>query len=252
MSTAEERELAALRERAYGPGGGLDAEALRRLQQLEDARRPSAAARAPEPDAAERPPEPQPVVVTADPEPTNRLRLAARWLLDRLQRLPRSAVLITLGGLALVTIVTVGLTLAQRAQTAPLQPDTHEVARLGLDSTYRAPRLFAGMDGDIPVQTYESFHGLRTIMVVGGIFSRGTSDECLVVFAEQDIEDPESDGFSGQLMGGCAAGEFPASTQFASTLDGYPDELRDAFPDSALQFVHDSESNEVVVFVSAL
>ena len=59
-------------------------------------------------------------------------------------------------------------------------------------------------------------------------------------------------GYSGFAAGGCAAGSFPAITQFTSGARELPEELRAAFPDStAFQFVYDRTNHEVVVFTTA-
>lgn len=251
MTTAEERELDALRERVYGPGGDLDHEAVRRLQELEDARRPVVVSRVPEPAAAI-PEEELPEAAPPEPEPPRRVETAARWVLERLRRIRRSTVLIALGVVALVIVVAVALTVVNRLQAGALQTSAEEVGRLSLDTEYVVPRIFTtGADEDIPVDAFEAFHGLRPIVSEGGIFSRGTG-HCLAIFVEADIVDPESDSFSGQVMGGCAAGGFPASAQFTADLEGYPTELREAFPDAALQFIYDLESNQVIVLTSPL
>lgn len=250
MTASEENELRALRERVYGPGGNSDVEAILRLQQLEEARRPLVPSRVvespePEPGRVDRP-EPEP-----SPEP-NRLEPAARWVLRRLQTLRRSTVLIILGAVALATAIAVVLTVVQRVQTGPLQISAEEVARLSPDPTYQVPDIFAaGPDGDIEVRAYEPFHGLRSTMSVGGVFSRGNG-ECLAVFSEADFEDLESTSFSGALLGGCEAGGFPANAQFDTNIDGLPAELLEALPDTGLQFVYDGETDEVVVYATML
>ena len=251
MTTAEERELDALRERVYGPGGDVDHEAVRRLQELEDARRPVVVLRDPLPDAAI-PVEELQEISPPEPAPPRRVEIIARWVVERLRRLRRSTVLIALGIVALVILVAVGLTVVNRLQAGPLQANAEEVARLSLDTAYDVPRIFTtGADEAIPVDAFEAFHGLRPIVSEGGIFGRGTG-HCLAIFVEADIDDPESESFSGQVMGGCAAGGFPASAQFTADLEGYPRELREAFPDAALQFIYDLERNQVIVFTSPL
>ena len=253
MTAAEERELEALRERVYGPNGGLaDDQAISRLRQLEEARRPTVPRRV-EVDVMERPSEP----VTPhepEPEPPPRWETAARWLLTQLERVPRLVIPIVLAVAALVTLIVVTVTLVDRLQSEPLVTAAEEVTRLTPDPTYELPQMFTiGSTGGTDVQAFESFYGLRSIVGVGGVmFGNGSAEVCLNVFSEADVEDPEADGFSGFILGGCAAPGFPASTQFVAQMDGLPLELRAEFPDSALQFVYDSETNEVIVYESPL
>ncbi|NYF09884.1 hypothetical protein HDC94_001040 [Leifsonia sp. AK011] len=248
MTAAEERELEALRERVYGPNGGLapDEAAVRRLQQLEEARRPTVPRRV-EVDMMERPPE---VPEASAPEEIPRpwWESAARELLRRLDTVPRLMIPIILAVAALVTVIVVAVILVQRLQTEPLVGSTQEVARLALDPTYDAPLMFTG-EGE--VQVFESFHGLRAIAGGNGAaFASGTQQTCLLVFNDAEANNADEDFFSGFVLSGCGAGGFPAVAQFPAQVDGLPDELRAAFPESALQFVYDSSTSEVVVFES--
>lgn len=244
-------ELTALRARVYGPdaAGQPDAESVRRLRELEAARRPAPAVIVPEPGAVEPldtafPSELPPPAVEAR-EPWG--RVALRWM----RGLRRSTVLITLGALAFVVAVAVVLSVVQRVQTDPLKTGAQQVARLGVDASFRVPLLFrGGPNGDVAVEGFQMFRGLRPVVTESGFFVTGSDDPCLSVYPDAIIEDPETESFSGPLMGGCAAGGFPAITQFSSDLEGFPEELLEAYPDSGLQFVYDAVNNEVVVFVS--
>ena len=251
MTSADERELDALRARVYGPTSASqpDEDAVRRLHELEEARRPTVPQRA---EVVER----APVVEIAPPPPDrpHRVEAALRWTLQQLEGVPRRVVLITLGVAALITVIAVALTLVPRLHSEPLQAATEEIERLAPDPGFVIPRMFsAGPSGDEGIEAFESFHGVRSIVGTGGgMFGDGSDEDCLNIFIEADITDPESDSFSGMIMGGCAAGGFPAMAQFVADREGWPQELREAFPDSGLRFVYDPERSEVVVYETKL
>ena len=250
MTFTDDSELDALRQRVYGPHAGAepDAAAIRRLQQLEAARRPVVPEQTASPDPVET------VEVAGDAwEPL--VEPAEPWgkrLVARLRRARPSTVLIAFGVLAFVTAIALALTLVQRVQADPLQTGAEQVARLGVDSAFPVPILFrGGTNGDGQLQGYQGIWGLRSVVTVGGIFGTGSDEPCLAVYSEADIKDPEINSIDGPLVGGCAVGGFPAVAQFASDLEGFPEELTEAFPDATgLQFVYDSVNNEVVVFAS--
>jgi hypothetical protein len=235
-------ELNALRKRAYGPDADIhqDPEALRRLRELEGA----AAKREPEPvaiePARESTPEPaqtpveSPALNIADAE-----HPSEQWV-RRLPRFRRSTVLIAIAVAVIAAIIAAALVLVQRVQTDPLQVGANQVARLTVDAEYKIPRFFYS-----DRQAFTAFYGLR-VVVTGG----GTVDRCLNIYADADILDPNASSFTGgALKGGCAAGQFPAMTQFRVDALSLPDELQAAFPNSdALQFVYDEANNEVVIF----
>lgn len=253
MTAAEERELEALRERVYGPNGGVapDEAAVRRLRELEEARRPTVPSRV-EVDmehSTEVPVDNEP-----EPEPPRRAETAIRWVLSRLERVPRLVIPIVLAVAALVTLIVVTVTVVQRLQSEPLTGTRVEVVRLTADPSYEVPTMFtSGSTDGVEVTAYEPFYGLRTIVSIGGaMFGNGTQAPCLNVFSDADVEDPEGEFFSGFVLGGCGAGGFPPVTQFGGQMDGLPLELRDQFSDAALQFVYDSETDEVIVYESPL
>ena len=250
MDEVDDRELEALRSRAYGPGADihLDPEALRRLKELEGERRRRE--RAP---FSETPPEPA-VEAAVRPEPVDpeepEVEHPARLLLRRLSRVRRSTALIALGAVALATTVTTALTLVERVQGDPLQTGATQIARLSLDEAYELPSFFpitAAAEGD--VKGFEEFHGIRAVVGITGYYGIGSDDRCLYIYAEDDVTDSDSRPFSGPLLAGCAAGAFPAMTQFPTDTAAFSDELRSAFPEqTALQFVYDAEHQEIVVF----
>jgi hypothetical protein len=126
------------------------------------------------------------------------------------------------------------------------------VARLAVDPSFEAPEFFARAGGSGTLQGFDEFHGLQAIVSTGGgIFSRSENDECLTISAAAVEEEPSPNSFSGLLVGGCSAGDFPAMTQFRTDMPELPEEVVSAFPDTvALQFVYDSANHEVVVFAT--
>ena len=122
-----------------------------------------------------------------------------------------------------------------------------QVARLSVDPGFEIPEVyFSGDSEQAEPRAFEQFHGLRTVLTSRVFFNSGGT-LCINVYSEDDVEiGPNS--FSGQILGGCAAGAFPATVQFDSDLEGFPGGLRTDFPDTAFQFVYDEEHDEVVVF----
>lgn len=258
--TAAEDELHALRQRAYGPNADihLDSHALNRLRELEGVGRQPIPHYEVDPEpapAAERQSDPVELEpVEREPQGRVWLRrflLLARTGLTRLMRIRRSTALILLGLAVAVAAMIVALVLVQRVQTDPLQVGAEQVARLSLDPGYQVPSIFGSAATEGGVQGFQEFHGLRVVETSGGMFGRGGSDACLTVYSSATITDPDSTSFAGPLMGGCAAGTFPAMVQFRADLPDFPEELRSAFPGSTgLQFVYDSANHEVVVFAT--
>ena len=246
---ADDDELRALRARVYGPDAGdqPDADLIRRLQELEAARRPPPRVLTAEPVATEAAPvepeqAPEPVVDVREPT----ARVILRWATG----LRRSTLLILLAVAVFVAVVAVVLTLVQRVQSDPLRTGAQQVARLGVDTTFRTPDFFGeGPYGESTIQGFQPFAGMRPVVAKGGFFGLDPDAPCLTVFSNAIVEDPDSDPFPGALIGGCAVGGFPAMGQFLSDLEGFPEELEEESPDSALQLVYDSVNNEVVVFV---
>lgn len=253
-------ELEELRRRAYGPDPeALDREALERLRQLEEAGKPP---RMPRPEVHHELPPLQPtteLVEAETPEPPRRewlrtLGRAARWFVGRVRRIRRSTALISLSVAVVATLVITALVLVERVQTDPLGVGAEQVARLSVNSRYEIPAFYAvtAAQGGT-VEGFQEFYGLTSVVTTGGFgyFSAGGNDRvCLNVYSTKDMK-PDGDSFSGLLLGGCAAGGFPAVAQFELGDQSVPAELIAAFPDSsALQFVYDSEHREVVVFAT--
>jgi len=248
----DDNELAALRARAYGPGGDIqgDPRALQRLLELESAGRqryiPPENDEGPRDDSSPSAdgPAPGPVVPAQDS--------LTRRLARRVAGLPRSTVLIALAVAAFVVLILVVTTLVQRIRVDPLQVGAEEIARLSIDPTYEVPLLFGqGMQDEAAVEPFQQFHGIRTLVAPGGFFSAGGHADCLTLYSDVDIVDLESSEFNGPILGGCSAGAFPATVQFNSDITGFSDELVEEFPETtALQFVYDSANNEVVVFTA--
>jgi hypothetical protein len=249
MVTANDDELQALRQRAYGPNADihLDQRAIQRLRELEDGIRayePVAPAESPVATAEGLEPHSRPVEQAVPIEHAPR-RSVMEWLRP-LWSVRRSNVLIVLGVIAVGAFFAVALIVVQRVQTDPLQVGAIQVARLSVDSAYNLPAFFVGANStqDSKVEGFQEFHGLRTVFVP----DPGNGD-CLQVYPSTDITNPKANTFSGQLFQGCAAGAFPAIVQLKVDATGLPSDLRSAFPNSAaLQFVYDRVHNEVVVF----
>lgn len=265
MGATQDDELRGLQARAYGPNSDIrhDFPAQVRLQELEDARRQLA----PKLLDAVMPPAPSvdPIDVSGSEEeshlvddeqerPTHEsLRRLARLAFTvggRLARVRRSTVLIALGLAVIVSVIAAALILVERIQPDPLQTGADQVARLSIDPSYQVPGIIQSIaaEGDA-VQAFHEFYGLRAIVGNGGRFSGGGEGECLTVFSAADVENSDSNSFSGQIRGGCAAGPFPAMIQLMADDEGLPDELQSAFPGpTALQFVYDKANQEIVIF----
>ncbi|RFA13733.1 hypothetical protein B7R21_07825 [Subtercola boreus] len=254
MPGGNDDEFSALRNRAYGPAADIhdDPEALGRLRHLEgEAKRheiperpqtdpgPTVERNAPSAPAGDEPPQSPAERIPSWPERAYRAVRHAR----------RSSVLVGIGVFVVIVSVLTAVTLVQRVQVDPLQAGATQVARLQLDEGYQTPAFFSAGAGE--VIGFEEFHGLRTVITTAGFFAIGGSsnDSCLSIFSEADMREASSGSFSGQALGGCAAGRFPAMVQFRPDSDGYPADLRAAFPGpAALQFVYDQATNEIVVF----
>ncbi|RFA09089.1 hypothetical protein B7R54_07510 [Subtercola boreus] len=243
-----------LRNRAYGPAADIhnDPVALGRLRDLEGNGKRHEIEAQPgtftEP-AAERH---DPAALIED-EPSGHSDERGRAWPEKVYRAirgaRRSTVLTGAGLIVIIVMVLTAVVLVQRVQVDPLQTGATQVARLQLDDGYQTPAFLSAGAGE--VIGFQQFHGLRTVVTTPGFFTIGGSpnDPCLSIFSEADMRAASSGSFSGQAVGGCAAGEFPAIVQFRPDADGYPDDLRTAFPGpAALQFVCDQANNEVVVF----
>jgi len=250
VTPTDDEELRVLRKRAYGRDSDihLDPDSLRRLRELEspdvdiefdavddefDAVNERVEIIAPPPDT--------------DPEPHEEARPTPRWFVWLLG-LRRGTVLIVVGVFALAATLATALVLIERVQTDPLQVGASQVARLGADGSYEVPELFLGAGSDTSTRAYEQFLGLR--FVTGGAalwFGSAPGSTCLTIYSASATSTATS--FDGPLFGGCAAGDFPPIVQLSVDVEGLPAEIRSAFPEATgLQFVYDSEHDEVVVF----
>lgn len=254
-------ELEELRRRAYGPHPqALDPEALERLRQLEEAGKPP---RMPRAEVHHELPPLQPTTTvlfeTETPEAPRHewLRALGRgvsWALHRLMRIRRSTALIALSVAVVATVVITALVLVERVQTDPLGVGAQQVARLSINPSFEIPEFYTVTvtDGGT-LDGFEEFYGMTAVVTIGGFgyFSSGSGETtCLNVYATEDMK-PDATSFSGLLLGGCAAGGFPAMVQFELGAQNVPEELRSAFADrTALQFVYDSAHREVVVFAT--
>ncbi|MBG6055014.1 hypothetical protein IWX81_001425 [Salinibacterium sp. CAN_S4] len=241
MTRGSDEELRALRARAYGPGADihLDAGALERLRELEGEGRES------QPPVVDDASEPEAATLEQEDEPP------ARHWLEPLSRIRRSTVLLVLGVAVIGAIIAVSPALVERVQGDPLQIGADQVARLTADPGYEVPSIFSGSRSSTgsTSEGFELFYGLRVVHAQYSALASGPDDECLILYVDADIGDPDSNSFSGPAFNGCSAAGFPATVQFVTTTDGLPDELTAAFPGSpALQFVYDSDHDEVVVF----
>ena len=238
--------------RAYGPDADihLDPDALERLRELEGEEReqqPPVVEGIPDP-TSDPTSGPVPKLVTAiedGTEPPARNWSAPSW------RIRRSTLLLVLGVAFIGAIVAVSPTLVERVQTDPLRTGANQVARLSAAPEYEVPSIFSGPRTSTfsTSEGFQLFYGLRVVHARYGAFASGPDDDCLILYVDADISDPDSKSFSGPAFNGCSAGGFPATVQFVMTREGLPDELTTAFPGSpALQFVYDSDHDEVVVF----
>ena len=262
---AQDDELRGLRARAYGPNADIshDPRAQMRLQELEGVgRRPvpqhldgvMPPVRMIEPVDTPGSKQDSHLVEDEQERPTHEVwRLAARFALAigrRLAHVRRSTVLTSLGLAVTVSVIVSALILIERVQSDPLQTGATQFARLSIDPGYSVPSIFENFGTDErPILAFQEFYGLRAVVANRGWIMGGAQGECLNVFLASDGENSGSNSFSGEIKASCAAGPFPAMTQFETDEEGLPEELRSAFPGStALQLVYDSENEEIVIF----
>lgn len=253
MDRALDDELTALRRRAYGPDADIqhDPDALRRLRELEEAAQPERPP-AVEPDQ-ERPPAIEPPTPAPPRSVTSGRRavLLGRLALRRLTRVRRSTFWMALGLAVVAAVCVVALILVQRVQSDPLQVGAQQVARLSPDSSLAIPGVFTRPGEESTTQGFQEFHGLRPVITDGALFGTEQNEVCLTVFSVEALSSATDNSFSGFARSGCQARDFPAMTQFSTTVQDAPAALGSAFPGkTALQFVYDRANNEVVVFLS--
>lgn len=244
MTSAQEDELRALRERAYGPAADIlsDPVALARLQELEDAAEPGDAERAVERESIARPigtadeaargrevgedPEPAederdasvPAAVAADdlpPEPAPPVR---RY------RLPRRITWLWAASVLVALIAGAAITMA----TAPWSGE--RVAVLAERDADDWPSLSFGepVDGS---RVFEDFFGLTPLIVPDSLGSDGQERvPCLFVVILSDYDGGDPPGTAATTVtAGCASGAFAPTASFTVT-DASPATLREQFP----------------------
>lgn len=266
-----DEELAALRRRAYAPDGDIAADpaAMARLVELEEraAAAPVSDARAavgPDPTSASAPaPAPAPDAAAeagpADPsaqgerpdeldpdgaaEPARHPR--SRFRMPR----PRRSMVVLLTAAALVVGCAVtALVVVQRVQTDPLQVGATQIARLAPDPDFPVPSSFArGVTGK--VTAYEEFQGFRVVSYPSFETGEGAS-QCLTVWQPALLSEVgNGTSYDGRyLLFACGAGVFPASATLLLGADSPEKRNSDLPAGTALQFVYDAASDEVVVF----
>jgi len=249
MDADHERELAALRARAYGPNADIadDPAAVDRLRELEDRERARPVAVESVVDApADARTEPA-VSTPEDAAVADEMPTARRPLL-RSRRSVWIAALAVAGLVAVtsgvtaagVTFTTVDRT-AGIAQTDALTPDPDlelgSAGYLGFDPTQ--------------VRGYADYYGLTVFAGVTQIDSEGNQAECLVVNETEELRDISSARSSSIAvrLGSCGAGAFPASVEFIVSTS-FPEPFRARYPvGTAVQFVLDGD--DVGVFTAA-
>lgn len=249
--TSPEDELAALRERAYGPGADIldDPDALARLHELEAEAKPvvadtdtDAAANAhAEPDASAT--ASAPADAPAEPaEPKTAPPHAARPI-------PRGWLIAWAASIALVGVIT-GAIVFSVASIRPVSPVTGAVQVATLDepttdeSIDWLPQWFGSRSRAIAFE----YLGLVAVRVPQGFYD--DDQPCLMVGDITNFtRDGDSISYEGRTYTGCGAGPFPATVQFVVD-DQSPAELRAHYPDgTALSFVLDGDV--VGVFMAA-
>jgi hypothetical protein len=226
MPDPTEEELARLRARAYGPDADLDEAGLARLAELEAALSPRGASAqiaqdqgpslAPSPVAAAAPPpaeeaEPVPLVapVSLAAEPTPRTldrRLGTAWILS---------ILVT-------AVIAAGLT----AWTLPwgVRDDQQHAARLteqpGAVSD-AGQWIMAGLEPD-ELRSYGAYAGLEVY----------ATDACIIIATASLAESSPGTGTCvGEGMEPLVDFLIPRRSRASAGDFGYPEELRDRFPD---------------------
>lgn len=260
MDGTDREELRLLRARAWGPNADIadDATARERLRALEDLERSS---RVGERDASDIE---RTSRVAVDPsvtdeaddgasgsepdvEPSRRRRSAVLAFLRTRRGL--RAVMWASTLLVVLVLAATTLTLVQRVQAAPLVPSAQQAARLTVVEAFERPEFFGNRGGDEPpLIGFTELAGLQALVAPdgGGYFST-ESAACIYVYQTSDVRDSAT-SIAGQVWGGCGAGGFPATAQFVVN-DQNSESVRETFTEgTALQFVFDPATSEVVVF----
>ena len=279
MDTEIADELQALRSRAYGPSADIatDSAALRRLRELEGlvkvrapisldtsaaavdsshaaenqgvAEAPVAAAQAseydraaaPDPDHSQTDDPDEPVTDSSaghSTEPRPRRRLRSRV------RLAWAASIVATAGIA--SVFTYGLLAISPVAASSGAP---QIATLRPAPLVEVP---SGWFGAGPSSRAWEFRGLTLFETANGMLGAGAgAGDCFALVttaaipAEQEI-DQDSWSISGLAYTACRVGAFPATVEIVVDSNA-PEELRAAYPDSALQFV--KQGDQIGVFL---
>jgi len=275
MDTEIADELQTLRSRAYGPSADIetDSAALRRLRELEGlikvpapiardtsaaidssqsaenqglAEAPDAAAQASEHDSTTAPDPDHPQTAEPDEpvpdgpadhtgEPRRRLSWAVRLLW--------AASIVASAGIA--TAITYGLLAMSPVSASSGAP---QVATLHPAPLVEVP---SGWFGAGPSSRAWEFHGLTLFETSNGLFGGAGAGDCFAVVTsaaipeELETNQDSSWSISGLAYSACRLGAFPATVELVVDSNA-PEELRAAYPDSALQFV--KQGDQIGVF----
>lgn len=270
MDAANEAELRELRARAYGPRADItnDRAAMRRLRELEAARRAETSGATAEPasdgeaDASPIGPPPADTVPTGDAPPTaggdpewwhpgevteDEDRVGPTESAPRRRRVLWALSVIASAAVAAgVTYALTGVAPVSASSGVPQTTTLHPT------SATLVPQGFVGAVESTPVY---DFYGL-TLFLSEGAFGApvGSDDVCLIAVSTDAVPAIDSfDGSSWSLDGpaysGCTAGAFPATIEVSLRGD-VPAALGARFSGSrAIQFVLDGD--RVGVFVDA-
>ncbi len=257
-----------LRARAYGPGADIhaDAAALGRLRELEALERRATSTQGEPVDAAAPATAPAVEPATAGPQPGQQADAAPQPPVpkatapdDDTASTPDTAPtpsrwsLPVLWALSLVTAI-IAAVLGSAAVIQRDTPDPHglgatQVIRLGEESGVDIPAYFT-FGGTSSPRVFSEFRGMRAVVVPDGIVTDGYVDECLFITTAAGF-DLATSSVQGLVLTGCAANAFPAAIAIKVT-EQMPDELRSDYPiGTALQFVFDEPSGEIVIYSSA-
>jgi hypothetical protein len=273
MDAENEAELRSLRARAYGPKADIttDRAAMRRLRELEAARRAEAtgATDPSDPTVGEEEADAAPAEqLSADSSPT---AIAAptdegtesEWWQPREEpdddarvgataSAPRRRRVLWALSVVASAAVAAGVTYALTA-VAPVSASSGvpQVATLHPTTATAVPHGFFGASEDTPVY---DFYGLTIFHAEGGFGGGGTGvgDVCIMAVPTEQVPavdsfDATSWGFDGPIYSGCSAGAFSATIEVPLRSEA-PETLRARFPEArGVQFVLDGD--RVGVFV---
>ncbi|WP_066517408.1 hypothetical protein [Curtobacterium ammoniigenes] len=268
MSPDEQRELDALRARAFGPRADIaqDPAALERLAELERAAvavrvrqsdpllipaRSGSGDRAPAavlspPSASENADELPRAGSATTGEATEHRPVTGAVAPLRSRRAVRFALM---GFIAALVLVVGGVAIGRTTAAQQGADGSTVIARLPVDPTYKPPAALQGSAVAI-VTGFRDFHGLRPILGRGAWFGTNSSEYCLFVYPQAFVVDSSAPSYTGPQWTGCGAGAFPPETQLDVTGD-LPASVRAPFSGpTALRFVYDATKREVIVYVA--